>query len=139
MKSAEIFACAVTKELNLPLYITKVQAGFPSPAEDYVERKLDLNKYLVNRPASTFFVRATGDSMVEAGIREGDILVVDRSIEATNNKIVIAIVGGEFTVKRFKIHDKIPYLIPENSNYPQIKLSENSEIWGVVTAVIHKF
>lgn len=139
MKVGQFYTCAAAEELNIPLYLSKVQAGFPSPAEDYMESKLDLNKYLVNRPASTFFVRATGDSMIEAGIREGDILVVDRSLEAVNNKIVIAVVEGEFTVKKYKLYDKVPYLVPENNKYPKIKLGNDAEIWGIVTAVIHKF
>ncbi len=102
----EIFKAKVgDNPLPLPLYLVNVQAGFPSPAEDYLDKTLDLNTLMIAHPAATFFVRVTGDSMRNAGIFSGDILVVDRSLEASDNKIVIAVVGGEFTVKRLKIHE----------------------------------
>lgn len=122
----------------LPLY-TKVQAGFPSPADDYMAGKLDLNTYLIRHPAATFFIRVTGDSMRDAGIRENDLLIVDKSLEATNNKIVIAVVNGEFTVKRLKYINKEAYLVPENDDFQPTKVDEGSYIWGVVTSVIHQF
>jgi DNA polymerase V len=120
----------------------KVQAGFPSPADDYLGKSLSLDEYLIDRPASTFFVRATGDSMNKVGIYEGSLLVVDKGREPTNNKIIIAVINGEFTVKRLKVTGKGPYLISEstNENYGPISLieSESTYIWGVVTSVINK-
>jgi DNA polymerase V len=122
-----------------PLFMVPVAAGFPSPAEDYLEGKLDLNKYLIKHPAATFFVRVTGDSMIAAGIHPGDILIVDRSIEPADKKVVIAVIEGELTVKRIRrLKDKI-VLMPENENYKPLQIDDgmNFEIWGVVTNVIH--
>lgn len=128
-----------TAIVPMPLMASKVQAGFPSPADDYMDKKLDLNEYLITHPNSTFFVRATGESMIDAGIMEGSLLVVDKSIKPTNNKIVIAVVNEEFTVKRLKIVKGQYKLTSENSNYHYIKaLSENDFIWGVVIAVVTK-
>jgi len=129
-----------TEGYNLPLYSCAVQAGFPSPADDHIEGKLDLNKYLIKHPTATFFVRAAGDSMVNAGIHSGDILVVDRSVEAKHGKIVIAAVDGQLTVKRLHKSKKDTYLMPENDDFEPIKFEENNEvvIWGVVTNVLHQ-
>lgn len=125
--------------LPLPLYISRVQAGFPSPAEDYIEGQLDLNEHLVKHKAATFFVKAAGDSMINAGIFPNDLLIVDRSLEARSGHIVIAVVNGELTVKRLKFKNGIPLLCPENPAYPCITFSSFDEfsIWGVVTNVIH--
>lgn len=127
-------------ENRCPLYLSTVEAGFPSPAEDYVEGSLDLNEYLIKHPAATFFVRVSGDSMINAGIFPGDILIVDRSLEPVDKKIVIAVLDGELTVKRLRYRAGIPSLEPENDNYSPIRISEEMsfEIWGVVTNVIHK-
>lgn len=124
----------------IPSFLSAVRAGFPSPAEDYIEKKLDINELVVQHPAATFFVRVEGDSMVDAGIRSGDILVVDRSMEAKSGKIVVAVVNGEFTVKRLKMDSKGVFLLPENPRYPPIKVEEGSEcsVWGVVSYIIHK-
>jgi DNA polymerase V len=124
---------------SIPLYSTRVAAGFPSPADDHVERHLDLNQHLVQRPSATFFVRVEGESMINAGIHENDILIVDRSIGPTNGKIVIAVVNGELTVKRLKITDGHVWLMPENPRYVPIKITEEIDfrIWGVVVHVIH--
>ncbi|MFZ5981696.1 MAG: LexA family protein [Candidatus Zixiibacteriota bacterium] len=122
-----------------PLFAEAVCAGFPSPASDYIEGKLDLNEFLVKHPAATFFVRAEGDSMLGAGIHSGDILVVDRALQAAENKVVIAVVDGELTVKRLKkIKGKLR-LAPDNDSYRPLDTDEENgfEIWGVVTAVIH--
>ena len=126
--------------LPLPLFTEAVQAGFPSPAEDYLDKTLDLNELLISHPAATFFVRVAGDSMQGAGIFSGDTLVVDRSLEATDNKIVVAIVGGEFTVKRLRLKEGRISLVPENQSYPILEVKEGSDfqVWGVVTYVIHK-
>jgi DNA polymerase V len=131
---------AKRKSLKLPLFSAKVQAGFPSPADDHMERSLDLNEELIRNPASTFFVRVKGDSMRDAGIHTGDILVVDRSLTPTDRKIVVAMIDGEFTVKRFRATDGKVFLEAENSAYPPIEVAVESElvIWGAVTFVIHK-
>lgn len=133
-KLAEVNAL-VGEEYAVPLYASRVQAGFPSPADDYMEAKLDLNQYLIKRPAATFLVRAQGDSMINAGIFEGDIMVVDRSIKPTDGKIVIAVVDGELTVKRLVKGQ----LRPENDAYDIVAYNpeDGFSIWGVVTNVIH--
>ncbi|MBU2768405.1 translesion error-prone DNA polymerase V autoproteolytic subunit [Acidithiobacillus ferrivorans] len=125
-----------------PIFISKIAAGFPSPADDYVERRLDLNQHCIHHPEATFFLRVSGHSMTGAGIHDNDILVVDRSLKPTHGKIVIAILDGEFTVKRlsrpagFRGH---PTLLPENDDYPSIEIKDGQEleIWGVATFVIH--
>jgi len=123
-----------------PLFATKVSAGFPSPAGDYEEEKLDLNKYLIKHPAATFFVRVGGDSMEGAGIYSGDILIVDRSLEPRDKNIVIAVINGELTVKRIRIKNKKIRLEPENKKYPVQEIAEDAEfeVWGVVTNVLHQ-
>lgn len=137
---AEILKVEASNPLPLPIFLPHVQAGFPSPAENYLDKTLDLNELLISHPAATFFVRVAGDSMRNAGIFSGDILVVDRSIEPPNDKIVVAIVNGEFTVKRLKCKEGRISLIPENPAYPILELKEGSDfqVWGVVTYVIHK-
>jgi len=135
----QVFQLDGTVPQSFPFYIFKVSAGFPSPADDHMDRKLDLNEHLIDSPSSSFFVRATGNSMIGAGICEGTLLVVDKSIEPKHNKIVIAVVDGEFTVKRLKKTANGYYLlVPENPKYPPIKLNEDSYIWGVVTSVINQ-
>lgn len=128
------------KTIKLPLYIEPVFAGFPSPADDFVEKKLDLNEFLIKHPAATFFVRVAGHSMKGAGIHNGDILIVDRSLEPKDRSIVVAIIDGEFTLKRIRKHRDNLYLTPENPKFKWIKATEEMDfqIWGVVTYVIHK-
>lgn len=125
-----------------PLMSSTVVAGFPSPAEQYVERPLDLNELLVARPAATYFVRAAGDSMEGAGIRSGDLLVVDRSLEPEDGSVVIACVDGEFTVKTFRRGRRGGGVRLEAANpaYPPIRFSGEMElrVFGVVTAVVHR-
>lgn len=125
----------------LPLYGHKVAAGFPSPADDYIERQLDLNEHLIPHKEATFFLRVSGDSMINAGIQSGDLLVVDRSIEPKNNKIIIAAVDGELTVKRLSIKRGKTWLLPENDDFSPIEVKDEQDmmIWGVVTSVIHQF
>ena len=122
------------------LFDGRVSAGFPSPAADYEEDRLDLNKHLIRHPAATFFVRAIGDSMIGAGIHCGDLLVVDRSLEARDKSVVIAAVNGELTVKRIRIRNKKITLVPENESYSAREIGGNVEfeVWGVVTSVIHE-
>jgi DNA polymerase V len=126
-------------KLPLPLFSGKVAAGFPSPADDYVDKNLDLNELLVQKPAATFFVRAQGESMLGAGIHPNDILVVDRSIEAVAGKIVICALNGELTVKRLERVNDHWQLKAENPAYANIIPHDELDmvIWGVVTNVIH--
>ena len=138
---AAIYGIEQKTKVVRPLFLSGVSAGFPSPAEDYIDRKLDLNELLITNPAATFFVRVAGDSMTGAGIQHDDILVVDRSLEATSGKIVIAVYNGELTVKRL-VHDKENIrLVAENPNYAPLIIDDDNgcEIWGVVTSVIHQF
>ena len=139
MKVTQIFSFDKRTKRELPLFLANVPAGFPSPADDYIDRKLDLNEYLIKHPAATFFVRVEGESMINAGIHAGDILIVDRALEPADKKVVIANINGELTVKRIRIiRDKI-YLAAENPRYEPIEISpENGfDVWGVVTCVLH--
>ncbi len=127
------------KAMRLPLFLAGVQAGFPSPADDFIDKRLDLNEHLIQHPAATFFVRAVGDSMLGAGIHDGDLLIVDRAVEAQVGKTIIAAVHGELTVKRLERKGECLLLVPANPDYPSIDVTdgEGFEIWGVVTYVIH--
>ena len=124
---------------KLSIFSARVSAGFPSPAADYEEGKLDLNKHLVKNPAATFFVRVSGDSMTGAGVHDGDLLIVARSKEPVSGNVVIAVLDGEMTVKRLRIRSGKYTLEPENDNYPVQEITKDSEfeVWGVVTNVIH--
>lgn len=136
---ASIHQFISSKGYALPLFSSRVQAGFPSPADDYQEATLDLNSHLIKHPAATFFVRVAGNSMINASINHNDLLIVDRSLTPSSGKIVIAIVNGEFTVKRLKKTAKKVFLVAENPDYSDIEITEDShcQIWGVVTNVIH--
>lgn len=128
------------KGYQLPLYESKVPAGFPSPADDHLEKNLDLNEYLIKHPAATFLVRVSGLSMINAGIHENDILIVDRSLQPTHGRIVIAAVDGQLTVKRLHKNQQGKFeLIPDNPTFSPIVIDDDSQvyIWGVVTNVIH--
>jgi DNA polymerase V len=124
---------------ELPLFLAKISAGFPSPADDYIDKNLDLNEYVIKHPSATFFVRVKGTSMINAGIHNGDILVVDRSLEPAHHKIVIAVLDGELTVKRVRKAGDHLYLMPENDDFEAIEVTEETDfqIWGVVTYAIH--
>ncbi len=135
----------MVEELRLPLVGGRVEAGFPSPADDFIERSLDLNEQLVANPIATFFVRASGNSMDGAGIHDGDLLVVDRSISPTHGSIVVAVVDGGLTVKRLTKRGARMSLTPEpnkldQGRYAPIKVGENTDvtIWGVVTWSLHR-
>jgi len=126
--------------LKLPLVSASVEAGFPSPADDHLERGIDLNEELIRNPAATFYVRVKGESMRDAGIHPGDILIIDRSVTPADRQIVVAMIDGEFTVKRFrKLGGKIT-LEAENPSFQPIEIGENQEltIWGAVTYIIHQ-
>jgi len=127
-----------TQHSNIPIYSSKVEAGFASPADDFIEEYLDLNNLLVKQHEATFFVRVSGKSMVDAGIFPNDILIVDRSLSATNGKIVIANLDGDVTVKRLSINNGKVILKSENTKHKDIVVTGDLHIWGVVTSVIHQ-
>lgn len=126
--------------LALPLADGGIKAGFPSPAQDFLDRAIDLNRELVKHPASTFYGRVRGDSMQDAGIFDGDILVIDKSLEPRNGDIAVCFVDGEFTIKHIRIEEKCVWLVPANSQYAPIRVTEENEflIWGIVTYSIKK-
>ncbi|OEK09394.1 peptidase S24 [Flavivirga aquatica] len=129
-----------TNSLGTPFFNTGISAGFPSPAEDFKEQRLSLDKELVKNKEATFFARVSGQSMIGAGLDDDDLLVIDRSLEPTNNKIAVCFLDGEFTVKRLKVDKDEVWLKPENPNYPIIKITQENDfvIWGIVTNVIKK-
>jgi DNA polymerase V len=135
----DVLRCVQNQFYRLPFYQHTVSAGFPSPAADDMEDKLDLNELLIKHPAATFFLRVSGSSMIKAGIHHNDILVVDRSLEPVHGKIVIAVLNGELTVKRLHCTAGKVQLVAENNHYPPIDVTPEMEfcIWGVVTSVIH--
>lgn len=142
MPQSLIMLPAVGKQpLHVPLFSHKVAAGFPSPADDYIERRLSLDEHLIQNKDSTFFVRAKGNSMVGAGIFDGDLLVVDKSLTPSSGDIVIAIVDAELTVKRFIRRDGKVILKPENQKFMEMVLQDGQEllVWGVVTSTTKKF
>jgi len=126
--------------IRLPLVSASVEAGFPSPADDHLERAIDLNEELIRNPAATFLVRVKGESMRDAGIHTGDTLIVDKSVTPADRQIVVAMIDGEFTVKRFrKLNGRI-FLEAANDSFAPIEVGENQEltIWGAVTYIIHQ-
>ena len=138
-KARAVWNALTSSSQPLTLFDARVAAGAPSPAEDFSDGQLDLNDHLLKNPQSTFFVRVSGDSMINAGIHPEDLLIVDRSIRPAQGRVVIAVVNGELTVKRlFKENNKV-FLMPENPNYPALEITEEMDfmIWGVVTNVIH--
>ncbi|MEO8666701.1 MAG: translesion error-prone DNA polymerase V autoproteolytic subunit [Ignavibacteria bacterium] len=136
----EIIELDTTGTILLPYFENRITAGFPSPAMDYSEEKLDIKDYLIQHPNSTFFVRVNGDSMIGEGINDGDLLVVDKSISGFMGHIVIAEVNGEFTVKKIEMINGRLYLIAANDKFEPIEINETTEfmIWGVVTYSIHR-
>jgi len=138
--SLEIYTSQTSSELELPFVEQGISAGFPSPADDFLDNSIDLNKELVKNPSATFYGRVKGDSMKNAGLEDGDLLIIDKSLEPINNKIAVCFIDGEFTVKRIKIEANIIWLLAENEAYKPIKVSADNEfvIWGIVTTVIKK-
>ncbi len=136
----DFYTADLATSLELPLFATGVSAGFPSPAEDYVELALDLNKELVKHPAATFYARVKGNSMIDAGIEDGDLLVIDKAIEPKDGSIAVCYIDGEFTVKRLAVLDDGVFLVPANAEFKPIKITEENEflVWGLVAYVIHK-
>jgi DNA polymerase V len=134
----QFFIPDLENQIELPYISSGIKAGFPSPAADFDESKISLDHVLVKNKEATFYAKASGNSMTGAGIDDGDILVIDRSIEPKNNKVAVCFIDGEFTVKRIKIEEEAVFLMPENPNYKPIKVSpeNNLIIWGIVTYVI---
>ena len=125
--------------IRCPLVSSPVAAGFPSPADDYIDSAIDLNEHLIAHPSATFFVRAKGHSMLGAGIRDGDTLIVDRAINAKHGDIVVAVLNGDFTVKKLHQKSGLVALQAEHADFPLIKIQDGAdfEVWGVVTWVLH--
>jgi DNA polymerase V len=136
----EFFKPSVQSKIELPLVEATISAGFPSPADDYSEARLDLNKELISNESATFYARVRGDSMTLAGISDGDLLIIDKSKTPVNGSIVVCLIDGEFTVKRLQTKGNQFYLLPENDNYQPIKIKPENDvtIWGVVTYTIKK-
>jgi DNA polymerase V len=137
-KKLSFFVPDFESKLEIPYVKEGVSAGFPSPATDFMETNIDLNKELSKNPLATFYIKVNGNSMMDAGINDKDVLVVDRSLEPKNNKIAICFIDDEFTVKRIKIEKEGLFLMPENISYQPIKITEANQltIWGIVTYVI---
>jgi|TARA_B110000967_G_scaffold137157_1_gene140062 DNA polymerase V len=127
--------------LDLPFVDGGISAGFPSPADDFLDINIDLNKHLIKNPSTTFYGRVRGNSMIDAGIHDGDLLVIDKSLEPQSDKIAVCFIDGEFTVKRIQIEKDTVWLIAENKDYQPIKVTKENEllIWGIVTNVIKYF
>ena len=136
----DIFSAITSTEINLPYVEEGISAGFPSPADDFLDLSIDLNKELIKNPSATFYGRVRGESMKDAGLDDGDLLIIDKSLEPIDNKIAVCFIDGEFTVKRIKIDVDIIWLVAENKDYKPIKVTKDNEfvIWGVVTTVIKK-
>ncbi|AIQ94973.1 LexA family transcriptional regulator [Prochlorococcus sp. MIT 0604] len=132
---------SASKRFRIPLLNGSVSAGFPSPADDYTEENIDLNEHLISNPFSTFFLRVKGESMINAGIKDKDLIIVDKSLIAKPGDIVIAMIDGEFTIKRLSIKNDELYLKAENHNYPDFSFKNHIDvqIWGVVIYSIHSY
>lgn len=137
----EFYIPDYSTEMELPFMDVGISAGFPSPADDFIELSIDLNKQLIRNRDTTFFAKVKGHSMKNAGIFDGDLLIIDKSLEPQNNKIAICQIDGEFTVKRIKIEENIVWLIAENEDYEPIKVTPENElmIWGIVVHCIKSF
>jgi DNA polymerase V len=138
--TTQIFTPDTTNAVPIPFSESLISAGFPSSAENFIERTLDINDLLIKHPVSTFYIRVIGDSMINAGINSGDILVVDRALAFTNNKIAVVRINNEFTVKRICFTEDRMLLLAENDTYAPIEITPEMdfEVWGMVTFVIHK-
>ena len=137
-KIIDIYSAITETALELPYVDKGISAGFPSPALDFIDLTIDLNKYLIKHPSATFYGRVKGYSLKDAGIDDGDLLVIDRSIEPVNGKIAVCYIDGEFTAKRIRLTKDELWLMPENDNYKPVKIEEDNNfiIWGIVTHVI---
>lgn len=133
-----IFGSKTSSELALPFVETGISAGFPSPADDFLELTIDLNKELIKHPSTTFYGKVKGDSMQDAGFNNGDLLIIDKSLQPFDGKIAVCFIDGEFTVKRIKKDNNFIWLMAENKNYQPIKVTQDNDfiVWGMVTYII---
>lgn len=140
MKKIRIHRIDISSSLPLQYADEGIRAGFPSPAQDYMELAIDLNKELIRNPASTFYGRVVGDSMREEGIEEDDILVIDKSLDLADNDLAVCFIDGEFTVKRVRLEPDAVWLVPSNDAYPPIRVTVDNQfmVWGIVTYTIKK-
>jgi DNA polymerase V len=136
-KNLDIYSAQTDTELQLPL-MEGVRAGFPSPATDFIDLNIDLNRHLIKHPSATYYAKVKGESMKDAGISDGDLLIIDKSIDPIDGKIAICYLDGEFMLKRIKIRPDGVWLMPANSEFSPVKVQENNNliIWGIVTYVI---
>ena len=136
----DLFLPEFLSQQELKLFSSQIPAGFPSPAEDFLEKRLDLNEYLIKNKSATFLIKVYGDSMMNAGIFDGDMLVIDRSVQPSSGKIILGVLNGEFTVKRMEKRRNKLFLVPENKKFDAIEITNamDFKIWGVVTFAIHK-
>lgn len=139
-KDLQLHKIDISTSLPLKYADEGIRAGFPSPAQDYLEQAIDLNKELIKHPASTFYGRVIGDSMRDESIEEGDILIIDKSLELLDDDLAVCFIDGEFTVKRVRLEPDAAWLVPSNPNYPLIKVTQENEfiVWGIVTYTIKK-
>jgi DNA polymerase V len=139
-ESISIFSLEIGSELFLPMLSAGISAGFPSPAMDFMDVSIDLNQLMIKHPSATFFGRVQGSSMLDAGISDGDLLVIDRSLSPSNNKIAVCFIDGEFTIKRIQKEVDCCWLLPANEKYKPIKVTNENDflVWGIVTHVIKK-
>ena len=140
-KFLEFYSASTDVSIDRPMFSDGISAGFPSPAQDFSEHPIDLNLALLKNPASTFFSKVSGDSMKDIGIHDGDLLIIDKSLEPVDGKIAVCFIDGEFTLKRIKIDKDFCWLEPANENYKPIKVTEDNDfiVWGIVTFVIKEF
>lgn len=134
----QIFFADTSTELALPFIESGIKAGFPSPALDFIDLTIDLNKILIKHKSSTFYGKVKGDSMIDAGFNNGDLLIIDKSLEPVDGKIAVCYLDGDFTIKRLKVDEDCIWLVPENEKYEPIQITEDNDfvVWGMVTKII---
>ena len=140
-KTMDIFPVSIASNMEIPVLSTPISAGFPSPALDFIDLSIDMNKYLIKRPTSTFYGRVKGQSMKDVGISDGDLLVIDKSIAPKDDQVAVCYLDGEFTLKKIKLEKDICWLIPANESYQPIQVTSQNDflIWGIITHVIKAF
>ena len=137
----DFFTASTETSIEIPLMDEGIKAGFPSPADDFLDISIDLNKELIKNPPATFFGRVNGDSMKDLGIDDGDLLIIDKSLEPSNGKIAVCYIDGEFTLKKIQIEKDFLWLVPANEKYKPIKVTEDNDfvVWGIVIHVVKSF